>query len=148
MANCKSMTVTVSIAGLWKAGWSKSRIARELGIRRETVARHIRVAAEQCAEVAAGDSKPSISPTGSEGSKPSILPTGKLGRHRPRLLVSFSKSRRSGFGSRRLIVRRLGRRLGRKRLRRWRGLFPCRHLSVWSNPDMVKFRVDGSFRDP
>lgn len=79
MANCKGMAVTVSIIGLCKAGWSKSRIARELGVHRETVARYIRLAAEHEAETAATESKPSILPTGSEGSKPSILPAGSTG---------------------------------------------------------------------
>lgn len=76
MANLKGMTVRGFIVTLCALKWSKSRIARELGIHRETVARYIRLAAESRGEVQPTDSKPSIPPAGSEGSKPSIPPAG------------------------------------------------------------------------
>ena len=58
-----------AIVGLHRQGWSKRRIARELGLDRGTVGKYLR----------AGDSKPAISLTGSEGaseSKPAIVHTG------------------------------------------------------------------------
>jgi transposase len=61
-----------SIVTLAANGWSQRRIARELGIHRETVGKYLRMA----------ESKPAIVPTGSEGSKPAIVPTGYgPGRH-------------------------------------------------------------------
>lgn len=75
MANYIEMAATSAIVGLYEQGWSKSRIARELGIHRETVARYVRLARQ-------GDSKPSELPTGSGadgGPKPSILPPGDSG---------------------------------------------------------------------
>jgi hypothetical protein len=77
MANCKNMAVRSAILRLWEGGWSKSRIARELKVHRETVGRHIRLAAAEESAAAAGTAKPSIPPTGAAGSKPSILPAGK-----------------------------------------------------------------------
>lgn len=63
MANQKA------IEALAARGWSCRRIARELGIHRETVARYIRIA----------DSKPAISTAGSS-SKPTISTAGSSGR--------------------------------------------------------------------
>jgi len=76
MANCKSMTVKHPILTCYERGWSKSRIARELGVHRETVARYIRLARRPEAATSPPDSKPSIPPTGSAIAKPSILPAG------------------------------------------------------------------------
>lgn len=76
MANLKSMAVKGYILALCALKWSKSRIARELGIHRETVARYIRLAAASSVEATTPDSKPSIPPTGSDGAKPSIPPVG------------------------------------------------------------------------
>ncbi|MCX6996951.1 MAG: IS21 family transposase [Kiritimatiellaeota bacterium] len=88
MANQIKMATSDSIITLYERGWSRRKIARELGLHRETVARHILLRA-------AGDSKPSISPAGilegsgaeptvppagSTESKPAILPAGKSGR--------------------------------------------------------------------
>src|SRR5436190_19539456 len=65
-----------SILTLAAKGWSARKIARELGVHRETVGRYLRAAPT--------DSKPAIPPTGSEpscDSKPAILPAGsKAGR--------------------------------------------------------------------
>ena len=76
MANLKSMTVKASILTLSALRWTKSRIARQLGIHRETVARYIRLATTTGAEGDAAGSKPAIPPAGSEGAKPSIPPAG------------------------------------------------------------------------
>jgi hypothetical protein len=72
MANRLKMAIIETIITLRRRGWSKRRIARELGLDRATVAGHLRTAAN--------DSKPAIAPTGSDaveaGSKPAIAPTG------------------------------------------------------------------------
>ena len=60
-----------SIATLSAKGWSARKIARDLGLNRETVGRYLRPAIE--------DSKPAISPLGSAAlpdSKPAIVPIG------------------------------------------------------------------------
>src|SRR5215211_1051504 len=72
------MELQQSILTLSGRGWSQRRIARELGINRETVGKY-------CLEAGAADPpKPAIVPAGSSeevGSKPAILPTGsKAGR--------------------------------------------------------------------
>lgn len=68
MANHLRVAKVLSIQALHDQGWSQRRIARELGINRETVARHLNP-----------DSKPAKAPTGSDDSKPataSKAPTG------------------------------------------------------------------------
>jgi IS30 family transposase len=60
MANQLKMAMVETIVALRPRGWSQRWIARELGIDRETVARHLRLAQE--------DSKPVKAPTGSDGS--------------------------------------------------------------------------------
>ena len=71
MANHLEMAQAETILSLHKRGWSQRRIAQELGIDRETVARHLK------------QSKPAIAPTGSDGcsaeSKPAIAPIGSGG---------------------------------------------------------------------
>jgi transposase len=77
MANLLKMAISESIRTLHLRGWSQRRIADELGINRETVARHLRL----------GDPapKPAIAPIGSEhqpgAPKPAIAPTGS--EHEP-----------------------------------------------------------------
>jgi hypothetical protein len=65
-----------SIAKLAAKGWSARKIARELGVHRETVGRYL--------QSVKADSKPAIVPTGSVDAsdpKPVIAPTGsKAGR--------------------------------------------------------------------
>lgn len=71
--NQLKMDIQQTISTLSRAGWSQRRIARELGIDRETVARYRRLA-RQVAEP-----KPAISPAGSElseGLNPAIVPPG------------------------------------------------------------------------
>jgi transposase len=58
MANLLKMAISESIRTLHRRGWSQRRIADELGINRETVARHLRQAEPS--------SKPANAPTGSE----------------------------------------------------------------------------------
>src|SRR6266481_6402355 len=71
--NQLKMDIQQTINTLSRGGWSQRRIARELGIDRETVARYRRRARQ------AGEPKPAISPAGSEAigeSKPAISPAG------------------------------------------------------------------------
>ena len=58
MPNRLKMSKIQSILALRQQGWSFTRIARELGIHRQTVARYVRE-----------HSKPSEAPTGSDGAK-------------------------------------------------------------------------------
>jgi predicted transcriptional regulator len=44
MANLLKMAISETIRTLHRRGWSQRRIANELGINRETVARHLRPA--------------------------------------------------------------------------------------------------------
>ena len=72
MANLLKMAISESIRTLHRRGWSQRRIAAELGINRETVARHLRQADPL--------SKPAHAPLGSEEdpgpSKPAHAPPG------------------------------------------------------------------------
>src|ERR1700751_2738254 len=71
MSNVLRVSLQTTIYSLADRGWSQRRIARELGIDRETVGRYLRLA---------GKAKPAISTTGSAGdseSKPAILTAGK-----------------------------------------------------------------------
>lgn len=70
MANELKMAEKEAILRLYRAGWSKRRIARELGFDRGTVCRHIRLE----------ESKPAISTAGPGDSKPAIPTTGSMGR--------------------------------------------------------------------
>jgi transposase len=71
--NQLKMDLRQSIISLSDNGWSQRRIARELGINRETVARYRREQREE------GQAKPANMPAGSPeaaASKPATLPTG------------------------------------------------------------------------
>jgi len=74
--NQLNVSLQHSIATLAAKGWSARKIARELGVHRETVGRYL--------HPAEADSKPAIPPTGSQAdseSKPAIVPAGsKAGR--------------------------------------------------------------------
>ena len=76
--NQLKMSMQQSILTLVAAGWSQRRIARELGLDRQTVGKYVRSGAD------GKGSKPAIVPTGSEdsdGAKPANLPAGsKAGR--------------------------------------------------------------------
>ena len=67
MANELKVAKVLSIQALHAQGWSQRRIARELGIHRETVARYLKEA-----------SKPAKTPTGSDTSKPAKAPPGSM----------------------------------------------------------------------
>ena len=69
MANRLKMALVQSIQQLHAAGWSQRRIARELGIDRGAVKRHL----DLWRNGNAGSSKPAKAPTGSEGPKPATL---------------------------------------------------------------------------
>jgi hypothetical protein len=74
MSNVLKVSLQTTIHGLAERGWSQRRIARELGINRETVGRYSRLA---------DSPKPAISTPGSEGgieSKPAILIPGLEGK--------------------------------------------------------------------
>jgi transposase len=85
------MALIEAILSLRRRGWSRRRIARELGINRETVSRHLRAAAEPSKPANAplgsagsvADPKPAIAPIGSDPvpgiSKPANAPTGSEG---------------------------------------------------------------------
>ena len=74
MANRLKMALIETILTLHRRRWSQRRIARELNIHRETVARHLREASGQSkpakapigSELADGNSKPAKAPIGSE----------------------------------------------------------------------------------
>ena len=71
--NQLKMDIQQTISTLSRGGWSQRRIARELGIDRETVARYRRLARQ------VADPKPAIAPAGSElseGLNPAIVPPG------------------------------------------------------------------------
>ena len=86
------MDLQQSILSLSERGWSQRRIARELGVNRETVARYRRLGRAPTPATLAGaplgeapvpEAKPAIPPTGSEGApqaaNPAILPAGSTG---------------------------------------------------------------------
>jgi IS30 family transposase len=62
MANQLGMAEQHSIITLWKRGWSYRRIARTLGVNRETVSRYVRLASERTDEAhgppASAEAKP------------------------------------------------------------------------------------------
>ena len=75
MANRLKMAPAESIQSLYQRGWSQQRIARELNVDRETVAKHLRARHEL--------SKPATAPIGSpakgDESKPATAPPGSQG---------------------------------------------------------------------
>ncbi len=89
--NQLNVSLQHSIVTLSAQGWSARKVARELGLNRETVGRYLRLAADAAKPAIppigspdSKDPKPAISPPGSEaavGPKPAILPIGsKSGR--------------------------------------------------------------------
>jgi hypothetical protein len=72
MANLLNVAIVESILSLHALGWSRRRIARELGLDRETVGKYV-------SERLCG-AKPANLPTGSEGSKTSHF-AGRPGSH-------------------------------------------------------------------
>jgi len=96
MANHLKVAKVLSIQALHARGWSQRQIARELGINRETVARHLRQAANPGdAPTGAQDSKPAKAPTGSAeepaNAKPAKAPTGSRSLCEPLREVVLAK---------------------------------------------------------
>ena len=82
MSNVLRVSLQTTIHSLADRGWSQRRIARELGINRETVGRYLRLAEK---------AKPAISTPGSEGdreSKPAILTAGFEGSSEAKPAIS------------------------------------------------------------
>src|SRR5262245_17247933 len=83
MSNLLKVAMIETIQSLRQRGWSNRRIARELGIDRETVARHLRqppppptpANAPIGSTQADDDSKPAIAPIGSTAAFPSAAAT-------------------------------------------------------------------------
>jgi hypothetical protein len=119
MANLLKVAMVEMILTLWRRGWSCRRIARELGLARDTVRGYVRRA---MAEVAGsgGSSKPASAPLGSKGvgtgvrlgpeeggatgegeSKPASAPSGSEGGPEPEpATASFGSGRLPGSVSR------------------------------------------------
>jgi predicted transcriptional regulator len=82
MSNSLKVSLQTTIYSLSDRGWSRRRIARELGIDRETVGRYLRLAKPAISTTGseeAGEAKPAISTTGSEEAseaKPAISIAG------------------------------------------------------------------------
>jgi transposase len=95
MPNLLKAAMLDTIQSLHQRGWSRRRIARELGIDRETVARHL-------GQVQAG-SKPAIAPPGSAppdgSSKPAIAPPGSTDPPAPGSEPVAPASQRAGRAS-------------------------------------------------
>jgi transposase len=88
MSNRLKMTKVQAVMALHQRGWSQRRIARELGIDRETVGRYLS-AKPAIVHIGSQDentSKPAIVHTGSEGAeeaKPAIVHTGSAAGNSP-----------------------------------------------------------------
>ena len=82
MSNSLKVSLQTTIYGLSDRGWSRRRIARELGIDRETVGRYLRLAKPAISTTGlegAGEAKPAIPTAGSEAAgevKPAIPTAG------------------------------------------------------------------------
>lgn len=79
MANHLKMATVNAILTLWQRGWSFRRIARELGIHRDTVSRHVRLA-ERASSQSEPEAKQATPPTGSDLPKQATPPTGSSGQ--------------------------------------------------------------------
>ena len=93
MANLLKVVMVETIVSLHARRWSVRRIARELGIDRETVARHIRLAASDSkpanaplgSDEGAGDPKPANAPLGSDVADGTDLAAAAVGDPGPAL---------------------------------------------------------------
>ena len=91
MANDLKVAKVLSIQALHAQGWSQRRIARELGIDRETVARHLQ-----------RGSKPAKAPTGAEDAKPATAEKAPTGSADPVLHSKPATDTKAPSGSRSL----------------------------------------------
>ena len=91
--NRKGVAVQESIRTLWQAGWSRRKIARELGINRETANKYVKIFENQ----------PKV-PTGSEEQNQPELPSGLIPDIRPQLTVKIGSKSRSKCESYRDII--------------------------------------------
>ncbi|MFT5527168.1 MAG: hypothetical protein ACI9HK_005150 [Pirellulaceae bacterium] len=111
MANQLKVAKVLSIETLHAQGWSQRRIARELGINRETVARYLKELASsaECPPTDLG-SKPAKAPTGSDASvtssKPAKAPTGSRSKCRRLGSESGSQEPSDLFGDHQAIASR------------------------------------------
>lgn len=131
MANNLKMAIKHAIIGLLERGWSYRRIARELGVHRETVSRHDLLRKGR-------ESKPAIVAPGSEScgeSKPAISPPGSRGEDMVfRTVISRASGRRSQCESFEPAIKaKLGQGLSSQRI--WQDLvtehgFPGSYTSV------------------
>src|SRR4029077_13206952 len=87
MSNVLTVSLQATIYSLHDRGWSRRRIARELGIDRETVGRYLLLAKPAISTTGVegtDEAKPAISTAGGEGAgeaKPAISTAGKgIGR--------------------------------------------------------------------
>ena len=87
MANQLGMADQQTVVKLADRGWAHRRIARELGLHRETVGRYVRLSRDGPAASAGGDPKPAIPTAGSEAfaegdrcAKPAHSTAGSPGR--------------------------------------------------------------------
>lgn len=82
MSNQVKVTVQEAIIEYSRLGWSRRKIARTLGVNRETVARYLTLGPPKPAIPPTGpdDPKPAIPPAGAGEAKPAIPPTGSSGR--------------------------------------------------------------------
>ena len=83
MANQLNMATIDTILTLRQQGWSVRRIARTLGIHRDTVARHLQQAKSGQAPIGSEEAKTSQAPIGSAEAKSGQAPIGSEGGARP-----------------------------------------------------------------
>ena len=105
MANRLKMAKINAILTLHHQGWSNRRIAEQLGIHRETVARYIGEAA-----------KPTEAPTGSEIQNRPQAPTGSEAENRPQAPIGSEESRSDCEPYRTLIFQKLQQGLSAQRI--------------------------------
>jgi len=79
MANRIKMAVEYAILAYWRLGWSFRRIARELGLHRETVSRYVRLARES-----AKPAKATPGTNGPDSPKPTEVTAGNSGPDNPK----------------------------------------------------------------
>ncbi len=104
MANQLGMAEQHSIITLWKRGWSHRRIARTLGIHRETVSRYVRLASEAtvgATDQSVCDRPPGVSrplePDPRDAPKPG-KPASRVGESKPAIPITGSEDDAAEWG--------------------------------------------------